>query len=108
MTGAAATDRWALTLYVNGASPSSLRAIETARRICDDDLGGRADLEVIDIRQQPALSAGEQILVAPTLVRRVPAPLLRVVGDLSDTARVCQELGLDCQPAGGAGPGPAG
>ncbi len=96
MTDAAAHE--ALTLYVNGASAKSVRAIETVRRICDEDLGGQVDLEVIDVQQQPALVVRDQILAAPTLVRRLPAPLCRIVGGLSDADRL--RLGLDLGPVG--------
>ena len=88
-----AADRWALTLYVDGASSSSIHAIETVRRVCDEKLGGHVDLEVIDVHQQPALAARDQIVAAPTLVRRLPGPLRRIVGDLSDAAAM--RLGLD-------------
>jgi circadian clock protein KaiB len=81
-------DRWALTLYVNGASTSSIHAIETVRRVCDEQLSGHVDLEVIDVRQQSALAARDQIVAAPTLIRRSPGPLRRIVGDLSDPSRV--------------------
>jgi circadian clock protein KaiB len=93
MTGHAAADRWALTLYVNGASTSSIHAIETVRRVCDEKLGGHVDLEVIDVRQQPALIARDQIVAVPTLVKRLPVPERRIVGDLSDSAWM--RLGLD-------------
>ncbi len=94
MTDDAAADRWALTLYVNGASTNSIHAIEAVRRICDDELGGDVDLEVIDVRQQPALVVRDQIIAAPTLVKRLPGPLRRIVGDLSDTARLRVGLAL--------------
>jgi circadian clock protein KaiB len=93
MTGHGAAGRWALTLYVNGASTSSIHAIETVRRVCDEKLGGHVDLEVIDVRQQPALVARDQIVAVPTLVRRLPVPARRIVGDLSDSAWI--RLGLD-------------
>jgi len=93
MTGNAAADRWALTLYVNGASTSSIHAIETVRRVCDEKLGGHVDLEVIDVHQQPALVARDQIVAVPTLVKRLPVPERRIVGDLSDSAWM--SLGLD-------------
>ena len=89
-------DRWALTLYVNGGSMSSIHAIETVRRVCDEQLSGRGihvDLEVIDVHQQSALAARDEIVAAPTLIRRSPGPLRRIVGDLSDPSWV--RLGLD-------------
>ena len=104
MTGGA-DDRWALTLYVNGASPRSIDAIEAVRRVCDEELGGRVDLEVIDVQQPPALVLRDQIIAAPTLIKRLPGPLRRIVGDLSDPARLC--LGLNLGPvASSAGPAP--
>ncbi len=99
MTDTAAA-RWTLTLYVNGGSPNSIRAIEGVRRLCDEDLGGQADLEVIDVREQPALVLRDQIVAAPTLVKRLPGPLRRIVGDLSDPARLL--LGLDLGPLAAA------
>jgi circadian clock protein KaiB len=97
MIDAAAGDGWALTLYVNGASPRSIEAIEAVRRVCDEELGRRADLEVIDVQQQPALGARDQIIVVPTLVKRRPGPPRRIVGDLADPARL--RRGLDLGPA---------
>ena len=96
MTGRDTADRWALTRYVNGASPRSVRAIETVRRICDEELDGRADLEIIDVRQEPALVARHEIVAAPALVKRRPGALRRIVGDLSDTSRL--RSGLDLSP----------
>ncbi len=81
-------DRWALTLYVNGATTSSIRAIEAVRRVCDEQLSGHVDLEVIDVRHQSALAARDEIVAAPTLIRRSPGPLRRIVGDLSDPSWV--------------------
>jgi len=97
MTDNAAADRWALTLYVDGASGSSVNAIETVRRFCDQQLGGHVDLEVIDVHLQPALAVRDQIVAAPTLVKRRPGPPRRIVGDLSDCA--WSHLGLDVSPA---------
>ena len=94
MTRAGPADRWALTLYVNGASPHSVQAIENARRLCEEELGGRVDLEIIDVQQEPAVVVRDKILAAPTLVRHIPAPLRQLVGDLSDTARVHMALNL--------------
>ena len=96
MTDAAAAEGWALTLYVNGASTKSIQAIETVRRICDEELGGHVDLEVIDVQQEPALVVRDQIIAAPTLVKRLPGPLRRIVGDLSDSDRL--RIGLDLGP----------
>jgi circadian clock protein KaiB len=96
MTDTAAGTRWALTLYINGASPRSIQAIENVRRICDERLDGNVDLEVLDVHAQPASVARDQVIVAPTLVKRHPGPLRRLVGDLSDSSRVC--LGLDLGP----------
>ena len=99
MTDAAAGHGWALTLYVNGASTNSIRAIETVRRICDEELGGRVDLEINDVQQQPALVVRDQIVAVPTLVKRLPGPLRRIVGgDLSDSGRL--RLGLDLRSVG--------
>ncbi len=110
MTGGDDSGRWALTLYVSGVQPHSMQAIEVLRRICDEELDGIADLEVIDVHDQPALVVRDQVLVAPTLVRRLPAPLRRFVGDLSDIARLRLALGLEKRPGPGeSGPGqPAG
>jgi circadian clock protein KaiB len=94
VTAAASTDRWSLTLYVNGASPISVHAIETVRRVCDEELGGQVDLEIIDVEQQPAVVVRDQIVAVPTLVKRHPGPLRRIVGDLSDPARLLLGLGL--------------
>ena len=97
MTDAAADEGWALTLYVNGASAKSIEAIERVRRVCDEDLGGHVDLEIIDVQQQPALVVRDQIVAVPTLVKRLPGPLRRIVGgDLSDSERL--RLGLDLGP----------
>ena len=99
MTGAAAADRWALTLYVNGASPHSVHPIENARRLCEEELGGLVGLEIVDVQRKPAMVVRDQILAAPTLVRRMPGPLRQLVGDLSDAARV--RLALELEPLDG-------
>jgi circadian clock protein KaiB len=83
---------------VTGMTSRSMRAIETVRAICEQHLQGRYDLEVIDIYQQPTLARGEQILAAPTLIKKLPLPLRRVIGDMSSTERVL--LGLDLVPTG--------
>ena len=82
-----------LRLYVAGTSPKSLRAIQNAKEICDEHLAGRYELEIIDIFQQPTLAKDDQILAVPTLIKRLPAPLRRFIGDLSDRKVVL--VGLD-------------
>jgi circadian clock protein KaiB len=94
-------DPWALTLYVDGASTSSIRAIETVRRVCDEELGGH-----VDLHQHPALAARDQIVAAPTLVRRLPGPPRRIVGDLCAAAWRQLGLNLGTAAAGDGHPGP--
>jgi circadian clock protein KaiB len=89
---------YVLRLYVVGLTPRSQRAISNLREICETELAGRYQLEVIDIYQQPTLAAGEQIIAAPTMIRELPLPVRRLVGDLSDRDRVL--LGLDLRPIG--------
>jgi circadian clock protein KaiB len=90
-------ERYVLRLYVTGMTPRSTRAVENVRTICEEHLHGRYDLEVVDIYQQPTLAKGEQIIAAPTLVKKLPLPLRRVIGDLSSRERVL--VGLDLRPA---------
>jgi circadian clock protein KaiB len=89
--------RYVLRLYVTGMTRRSLKAVENLRTICEEHLRGRYDLQVIDIYQQPVLAKGEQIIAAPTLVKRLPRPIRRLIGDMSDKERVL--LGLDIQTA---------
>jgi circadian clock protein KaiB len=91
--------RYFLRLYVTGKTPNSLRAISKIREVCEECLEGRYQLQVIDIYQQPALAEGDHILVAPTLVRRAPGPLRRLIGNLADRERIL--AGLELQVAGG-------
>ena len=84
---------YVLRLYVTGTTPNATRAIRNIRRICEEHLHGRYDLEVIDISQRPTLAEGEQIIAAPTLIRKLPLPLRRFIGDMSQTERIL--LGLD-------------
>jgi circadian clock protein KaiB len=91
--------RWSLTLYVNGASPLSIEAIKTVRGVCDNELADQVDLEVIDVNLQPGLVVRDQILASPTLIKRLPQPLRRLVGDLTDINRV--RTGLNLGPARG-------
>ena len=81
-------------LYVAGTSERSLRAIQNARHLCDSELAGRAVLEVIDIFQQPARARLDQILAVPTLVRHVPLPIKRFIGDMSDRVKLLAGLGV--------------
>jgi len=85
-----------LRLYVAGQTPKSLAAIANLKMLCEDHLAGRYTIEVIDLLVKPQLAAGDQIVALPTLVRRLPPPLKRVIGDLSNTERVL--VGLDIRP----------
>jgi circadian clock protein KaiB len=87
------TAHYVLKLYITGTTPSSMKAIVNIRKICEEHLHGRYDLEVVDISQRPMLAEGEQIIAAPTLIKKLPLPLRRFIGDLSQTERIL--LGLD-------------
>jgi circadian clock protein KaiB len=86
-------ETYILKLYVTGASPQSVQAINNLKQICEKHLEGRYSLEVIDLYKNPGLAAGEQIIAAPTLIKKLPLPLRRIIGDMSNTARVL--VGLD-------------
>lgn len=90
------SEKYILRLYITGMTPRSTRAIESIRKLCETHLQGRYELEIVDIYQKPSLSQGEQIIAAPTLIKKLPLPLRRLVGDLSDIDRVL--LGLDLRP----------
>jgi circadian clock protein KaiB len=90
---------WRLRLYVAGQTPKSLTAFSNLKEICETHLSGRYRIEVIDLVEQPQLSKGDQILAIPTLVRKLPQPVRKIIGDLSDTERVL--VGLDLRPADG-------
>lgn len=90
----AAPDIWMLSLYVAGQSPRSLRAVANLQRICVDQLQGRYQLEVIDLYQQPEKAQDEHIVALPALIKRRPEPRRILIGDMSNTARVLQELDL--------------
>ena len=92
-TAAPAADRYVLRMYVTGMTPRSTQAIKNLQAICDEYLDGRYELDVIDIYQQPVLAKGEQIVAAPTLIRKLPLPVRRLVGDMSSRERVL--VGLD-------------
>ena len=87
------TERYVLRLYVTGMTARATRAVANVREICEEHLEGRYDLEVIDLYQQPFLARDEQIIAAPTLVKKLPLPLRRIIGDMSQRDRVL--LGLD-------------
>ena len=85
--------KYVLKLYITGATPRSTKAIMNIRQICEEHLKGRFELEIIDIFQQPVLAKGEQIIAAPTLIKKLPLPLRRFIGDMSDTDKIL--IGLD-------------
>jgi circadian clock protein KaiB len=87
---------WHLSLYVAGQSPKSLRAFANLERLCEEHLAGRYEIEVIDLVENPSLARSDDILAIPTLVRRLPAPLRKIIGDLSNTERVL--VGLHVRP----------
>ena len=86
-----------LTLYVTGQTARSVRAITNLRRICDEQLGGEYDMNVIDVLERPQLAEDEKILATPTLIKELPLPIRRIIGDLADTEKVL--LGLDVMSA---------
>jgi len=86
-------DKWILRLYVAGQTPKCVTAFVNLKKICEDQLHGKYSIEVIDLLQNPQLSRDDQILAIPTLVRKLPVPVRKIIGDLSDTERVL--VGLD-------------
>jgi circadian clock protein KaiB len=93
-------DTYELRLYVAGQTPKAVRAFANLRRICDEHLAGRYSIEVVDLINNPALGRGDQILALPTLVRRLPTPIKKIIGDLSNTERVLVGLDLRARKAG--------
>lgn len=91
------TKDWILRLYVAGQTPKSLAAFANLKRICEEHLAGRYRLEVVDLVQNPDLANHDQIVALPTLVRRLPEPIKRIIGDLSDLERVM--VGMELKPA---------
>lgn len=89
---------WNLRLYVAGQTPKSIKAMDNLRKICEEHLAGRYSIEVIDLTVNPQLAKGDQILALPTLVRKLPVPIRKIIGDLSNTERVL--VGLDLRPTG--------
>ncbi len=90
--------QFVLRLFVAGTNPRSLRAVENLRRMCEEHMAGDYELRVIDIYETPAMAEEGQVIAAPTLVKELPAPLRRLVGDLADEGRVLLALGLRADP----------
>jgi circadian clock protein KaiB len=95
--GTEAPERWDLRLYIAGHSAKSAAAFANLKRICEEHLAGRYSIEVVDLMRQPQLAAGDQIVAIPTLVRKLPEPLRKIVGDLSNEERTL--VGLQLRPA---------
>lgn len=83
-----------LRLYVAGQSPKSVRAVENLRRVCEEHLSGRYEIELVDLVENPQLARGDEIIAVPTLIRKLPEPVRRIIGDLSDTEKVLVGLQL--------------
>jgi circadian clock protein KaiB len=94
LSGQSQTQHYVLSLYVTGMTERSRQAIESIRRLCEEHLQGRYELEVFDISQQPEVARREQLVAAPTLIKRLPLPLRRLIGDLSDEDRVLVGLNI--------------
>jgi circadian clock protein KaiB len=91
-----APEMWNLRLYVAGQTPRAIAALENLKKICEEHLAGQYNIEVVDLLQNPQLARGDQILAVPTLVRKLPEPVRKIIGDLSNTERVL--VGLDLRP----------
>jgi circadian clock protein KaiB len=91
-----ANDQWVLRLYVAGQTPKALTAFANLKKICEEQLEGKYSIEVIDLLKNPQLGAADQIFALPTLVRKLPVPVRKIIGDLSNTERVL--IGLDLLP----------
>ena len=97
------TSKFVLKLYVTGQTPRTERAIQNLRRICEQNLGSQYQLLVIDVLEQPHLAEQERILATPTLIKELPPPVRRIIGDLSDTLKVLQGLDLPVHPSSTGG-----
>ena len=95
MSGA---ETWTLRLYIAGMTPKSATALRNLKQLCDEHLAGKYHLEVVDLTKQPELAKVDQIVAIPTLVRRLPPPLKKIIGDLSSRDRVIVALDLDVEP----------
>lgn len=93
----ASPDAWNLRLYVAGQTPKSVAALTNLKKICEQHMKGKYTIDVIDLLRNPQLAKGDQILAIPTLVRKLPVPVRKIIGDLSNTERVL--VGLDLRPA---------
>jgi len=89
--------RYVLRLFVTGMTPRSTRAIRAVRSLCEERLKDRFQLEIVDVYQQPQMIRGEQVFATPTLIKYEPAPLRRIIGDMTDVHRLCYGLGLSCE-----------
>ena len=89
---------WQLRLYVAGQTPKCLTALANLKKICEQHMPGEYEIEIVDLLEQPQLASGDQILAIPTLVRKLPEPIRKIIGDLSNTERVL--VGLDLRPLG--------
>jgi len=98
MATAQKAEKWELRLYTAGQSPKSLTALHNLKRLCEEHLAGRYQIEVIDLLKDPRLAKDDQIVAVPTLMRKLPEPLRRIIGDLSDTERTL--VGLQLRPKG--------
>ncbi len=92
--------KYLLKLYVTGQTPRSLQAITNLRRICEEELRGEYEMVVIDVLERPQLAEDEKILATPTVVKELPTPIRRIIGDLSDSERVLLGLDLRAYPTG--------
>jgi circadian clock protein KaiB len=93
MPARARAKEWELRLYIAGKTPRAIQAFQNLQRICEEHLAGRYHIQIIDLLERPALARGDQIVAVPTLVRRLPEPVRKIIGDLSNTERVL--VGLD-------------
>ena len=93
-------ERWRLKLYVAGQTPKALIAFANLKKICEEHLAGQYEIEVIDLLERPQLARGDEIIAVPTLVRQLPTPITKVIGDLSDTEKVLVGLQLIPAPTG--------
>ena len=94
-----ASEKWNLRLYTAGQSPKSLAALDNLKRVCEEHLAGNYSIEVVDLMKNPRLAKEDEIIAIPTLVRKIPAPLRKIIGDLSNTERAL--VGLQLRPRSG-------